>query len=533
MSEQQKILIVDDKKANLVALEQTLSETKAQIVKASSGNEALNVSLDHDFALAILDVQMPDMDGYELAEFLRADDKTRSLPIIFLTAALVQEADIFKGYESGGIDYILKPYSPAILLNKVDVFLELDHQRRELLEKQRLIETKNIELKAFAYSLSRIAVAANEALVVAEAMQICLDEVCTLTGWPVGHVYLLAEDGTDELTTAKLWHLDKPRKFKAFRQITESTRFAPGIGLPGRVMVSGKPAWIIDVTKDPNFPRAKHLDDIGLKAAFAFPVLVGREVTAVLEFFTPEAVEPNEKLLEVMAQVGTQLGRVIERERAVKELRMAHDELELRVEERTAELNEQTRYLQLMERIAVASNEASHIKEAMQVCLDEVCALTGWPVGHVYHRSYEDNDEYISAKVWHLDKPRKFKAFKQISEEIRFTVGSGLPGRVAQSGKPAWITDISKDPNFPRAQQAGDIGLKAAFAFPIKVGNGVSAVLEFFTPEIVEPDQPLLDVMAYVGTQLGVIVERWLAKNELSNREEQFRILNLLSSVMK
>ena len=166
MSEQQKILIVDDKKENLFALEKTLSKTNTQIVKASGGNEALRVSLNHDFALAILDVQMPDMDGYELAEFLRADDKTGHLPIIFLTAALVQEADIFKGYESGGVDYILKPYSPAILRNKVDVFLELDRQKKELLEKQRLLEATNRELNAFANSVQEAknnAEAANQA----------------------------------------------------------------------------------------------------------------------------------------------------------------------------------------------------------------------------------------------------------------------------------------------------------------------------------------------------------------------------------
>jgi PAS domain S-box-containing protein len=190
-----------------------------------------------------------------------------------------------------------------------------------------------------------------------------------------------------------------------------------------------------------------------------------------------------------------------------------------------ATLSEETKYLRLMERIAVASNEASHIDEAVQICLDEVCELTGWPIGHVYHRSDEDKNEYISAKLWHLDRPRKYKAFKEISEEFRFTVGSGLPGRVAQSGEPAWITNIAKDSNFPRAQQADDVGLKAAFAFPIKVETGVSAVLEFFTPEVVEPDKRLLDVMVYVGTQLGRIVERWLAKDELSNREEQFRTL--------
>jgi PAS domain S-box-containing protein len=194
------------------------------------------------------------------------------------------------------------------------------------------------------------------------------------------------------------------------------------------------------------------------------------------------------------------------------------------IERRVAE---QTKYLQLMERIAVASNEASYIEDAVQVCLDEVCALTGWSIGHVFQRSDEDRNEFISAKIWHLDEPRKFKEFKQISEDIRFTEGSGLPGRVAQSGKPSWITNVTKDPDFPRAHLVKDIGVKAAFAFPIMIGNEVSAVLEFFTPEEIEPDQPLLDVMLYVGTQLGRIVERWRAAEALRQSEKQHRFIQV------
>ena len=154
MAEQQKILIVDDKQENLVALEATLRETKAEVIRASTGNDALRVSLNHDFAVAILDVRMPVMDGYELAEYLRSDEKTSNLPIIFLTAASAHVADIFKGYESGGVDYILKPYSPAILISKVNVFLELNRQKGELFEKQRQLEAMNNELEAFTYSVS-------------------------------------------------------------------------------------------------------------------------------------------------------------------------------------------------------------------------------------------------------------------------------------------------------------------------------------------------------------------------------------------
>ncbi len=166
--------------------------------------------------------------------------------------------------------------------------------------------------------LQKIAVAANEAFVIDEAMQVCIDEVCTLTGWPVGHAYVLAEDHTGELASRKIWRLDRPKQFETFRRVTENARFKPGMGLPGRVLLSGKPVWIIDVTKDPDFLRGDAAEEIGIKAGFAFPVLVGSDVLAVLEFFSPEAVEPDHRLLDIMSHVGTQLGRVIERRRLEK-----------------------------------------------------------------------------------------------------------------------------------------------------------------------------------------------------------------------
>ncbi len=132
MISKQKILIVDDKRENLVALRSVLRDLDAEVIEALSGNDALAATFDHNFALAILDVMMPGMNGFELAEHLRSDDATRLLPIIFVTALQPDEQNLFSGYEAGGIDYIVKPYNPAILLAKVRIFLEIDRQRREL-----------------------------------------------------------------------------------------------------------------------------------------------------------------------------------------------------------------------------------------------------------------------------------------------------------------------------------------------------------------------------------------------------------------
>ena len=128
------ILIVDDKPANLVALESVLKPLQVDVVHASGGEEALRFTLHQDFALAILDVQMPLMDGYELARFLRGDERTRAIPIIFLSAIYSDAVHQFMGYQSGAVDFITKPFNPEVLLSKVRIFLELHQRAQETLE---------------------------------------------------------------------------------------------------------------------------------------------------------------------------------------------------------------------------------------------------------------------------------------------------------------------------------------------------------------------------------------------------------------
>ena len=106
----QSILIVDDQKANLIALEATLSELEGvDIIAATSGPEALSILLKQEVALVLLDVQMPGMDGFEVAGFMRQRPKTRHIPIIFLTAINKEDSYVFKGYEKGGVDFLFKP----------------------------------------------------------------------------------------------------------------------------------------------------------------------------------------------------------------------------------------------------------------------------------------------------------------------------------------------------------------------------------------------------------------------------------------
>jgi diguanylate cyclase (GGDEF)-like protein/PAS domain S-box-containing protein len=129
---QQTILLVDDRPDNLASLEALLENGRRHLLKASSGEEALQILLDHDVSLVLLDVQMPFMSGYEVAKLMRGNRKTRNIPIIFITAIARDEAAAIRGYQAGAIDYITKPVNALVLQSKVALFLELDLSKRQL-----------------------------------------------------------------------------------------------------------------------------------------------------------------------------------------------------------------------------------------------------------------------------------------------------------------------------------------------------------------------------------------------------------------
>jgi len=161
---------------------------------------------------------------------------------------------------------------------------------------------------------------ANESATLEEAVRKTLSNVCEFKDWPVGHAYVLSDKLPNTLVSSSIWYVTDPEKFRTFQQITEQSSFEHGIGLPGRVMASGKPDWIVDVTLDPNFPRAQLARDIGVKAGFACPVFANDKVIAVLEFFAPVSVQPDRALLNTLIHVGIQIGRVAERVQAIATL---------------------------------------------------------------------------------------------------------------------------------------------------------------------------------------------------------------------
>ncbi len=161
MNARPKILIVDDKAANLAALRALLKSVDAEVHEALNGNDALALTLDHEFALILLDVQMPGMDGYEVAELLTGKEGGQNIPIIFITAAYKDELHRIKGYDSGAVDFLEKPLDDTILLSKVKVFLDLYNRTAALAEANDALVRQaddlrraNDELQQFAYIVS-------------------------------------------------------------------------------------------------------------------------------------------------------------------------------------------------------------------------------------------------------------------------------------------------------------------------------------------------------------------------------------------
>src|ERR1700742_4125592 len=125
-------LLVDDLEDNLLSLEALLRRENLVLLKARSGDQALELLLQNDVALALIDVQMPGLDGFELAELMRGNERTRRVPIIFVTAGSSDSRRRFRGYEAGAVDFIQKPIESDILRSKADVFIDLHRQRQQI-----------------------------------------------------------------------------------------------------------------------------------------------------------------------------------------------------------------------------------------------------------------------------------------------------------------------------------------------------------------------------------------------------------------
>ena len=199
-SEVARILLVDDRPENLLALEAILHGLGHELVRANSGEEALKRLLADDYALILLDVQMPGMDGFETAAHIKRRERTRDIPIVFLTAMDAEAHQAFRGYTAGAVDFLAKPFDPWVLRAKVSVFIELFERRRQL-----AIEADQLKRDLLAHRSGEVARLASVALeAVAEARRIAGEVIDdgALAAADGGRDDALAEAGVKALAKA-------------------------------------------------------------------------------------------------------------------------------------------------------------------------------------------------------------------------------------------------------------------------------------------------------------------------------------------
>ncbi|HEX5970430.1 MAG TPA: PAS domain S-box protein [Gemmatimonadaceae bacterium] len=198
-----------------------------------------------------------------------------------------------------------------------------------------------------------------------------------------------------------------------------------------------------------------------------------------------------------------------------------HDVTEQRRAER--DLRARTASVELLEFVATAANAATSIEDAILPCLERICRYHDWSAAHI--DLLNATGQLVSTGAWYLKEPDRLVSFREQTDKQTFVAGQRLPGSVLESGKAVWVPDVTEDPAFTRQAEARAAGLRGGIACPMLIGTEVVGVLEFFADRVLAVDQPLLEVLAHVGTQLGRVVERGRAREALQKSEDRSRAI--------
>jgi CheY-like chemotaxis protein len=267
-----KVLIVDDIPQNLLLLVRYLNELPVEIIQASSGREALDLSLEHDFCVAVLDVQMPKMDGYQLAEQLRQNQITAKLPIMFVSAVYSDEYHHRKAYDTGAVDFLTKPLVREIFQSKVKVFLDLYQQRLELQQANVALSKRALQLE----TVGQVGQRATSVLNLEELLAVVVNQVKDNFGYYHAHIYLLDEEKEDLLMVEGTGAVGAELKARG-HHIPLNTE----VSLVARAARTGEIVWIDNVYEVPDWLPNDLLPDT--QAEMAVPIISKDKVLGVLD----------------------------------------------------------------------------------------------------------------------------------------------------------------------------------------------------------------------------------------------------------
>ncbi|MBN1877853.1 MAG: response regulator [Anaerolineae bacterium] len=341
------ILIVDDDPQNLFSLEKLLRKLDVNVVQTTSGVGALELTLEQEFCMAIVDVQMPEMDGYELVELLRANEDTANMPVIFVSAIHSDEYHHRKGYAAGTVDFLSNPYSPEILLNKVKVFLDLYEQQYRLQDLTAQLNTAHTTLSKRTLQLEASRQVTQQVISILD-INLLLFNVANLIQSQFDYYFVsiwLIEDTSDA-----------PIILQAASGRTEKQILPPGYnlsqarphGIISDVCHSGRPYRANDTHSDPRYQRLEALPDT--RSELTLPLCVGANTLGALDIQSELPGAFTDEDILILQSLADQIAIAIRNARLYARITQFNEDLENRVEERTAKLEEAYRQLELLDR---------------------------------------------------------------------------------------------------------------------------------------------------------------------------------------
>jgi diguanylate cyclase (GGDEF)-like protein len=324
------ILIVDDTPDNLRLLSNMLMSQGYQVRKAINGQLALKGVEVSQPDLILLDINMPEINGYEVCKQLKSGEKTRHIPVIFISA-LDETLDKVKAFQVGGVDYITKPFQLEEVLARVENQLTIHQLQKQLYQQNaqlqlEIIEKQKVEEEIrFLFTTTQLISKSGD---FNDALKVTLKQLCLALNWDLGEAWV-PNNKISKLEYSTGWFTSE-KSLEKFIEKSKSLTLAPNHGLPGRIWTSQKIEWVEDISAEnkPNFIRQKDAGEVGLKTAFGIPILANDQVLTILVFYKKQLSQPEQRLVDLVNTVATQLASLIQLKRTETALVKANQELE-------------------------------------------------------------------------------------------------------------------------------------------------------------------------------------------------------------
>jgi signal transduction histidine kinase/DNA-binding response OmpR family regulator len=502
-----KILIVDDLQQNLFTLEKLLQKLEVEVIQTTSPFEVMNLVFEHNFCLAIIDVQMPEMDGYELVELLRSSEDTAHLPVIFVSAIYSDEFYRRKGYDTGAVDFLSKPFNPNVLLSKVRIFLDLydqkhklqelvtqlnlknetlENQSQQLQEQFTLLQTTRDELEESNKALSKLVVRLDASSQVGQQVTSILDLDKLLT-----KVIVLIRTSFDYYFVG-IWLLNEAedRVVLHVGNGRDSQSAEPGTTLPldseqsiiALVCRTGKDYLATDVRDDPHYQFWEGLPDTC--SELAVPLQIGQRVIGVLDIQSRRVGVFDQDDRKVLQMLAGQIAIAIRNARL-------YDNLETKVRQRTARLRISA---ELSERL----NAILNVQTLLSAVVNQIKESFGYYHAHIYLLN-KTRDRLVMEE----GTGQAGVEMKARGHSIPLQAKS-LVARAARTGEIVLIDNVREVPDWLPNKLLPDT--YSEMAVPIIKESEVIGILDVQQDIIAGLDEGDRDLLRSLANQIGVAI---------------------------